>query len=86
MKKTGNKKIFFCSTALAALVLCGSILSCLQTVYDMGLMDYVPSTTPVDIKSPSFPAVQGSSILIVKLRDGAFKPALVIGDFLLDGN
>jgi hypothetical protein len=85
MRKTGNKKLFLCLTALAAFVLCGIILSCLQTVYDTGLLDYAPSTTPVDIKS-TFYAADGSTILIVKLRNGAFKTALAAGEFLLDGN
>jgi hypothetical protein len=88
MKRTENKKLFFCLAALLALVFCGSLASCLQTAYDTDLMDYVPSITPVDIKSPSFSVAGNSNILIVNLKGGAFKAASDLGNnsFLLDGN
>jgi hypothetical protein len=90
MKKTGNKKLFLLRKALMALILCGNFLSCLQAVYDTGLLDYVPSAAPKDIKSASFSVVQNSNILIIKLKGGAFKASLSIAadrdKFLLNGN
>ncbi|MDR1249305.1 MAG: hypothetical protein LBK63_08390, partial [Treponema sp.] len=92
MKKTKNKKLFLCLTAPAALitfVICASLLSCLQADYDTSLLDYVPSTVPVDIKSSPFSVAQGSNILIVKLKGGTFKASLSLtadkDKFLLDG-
>jgi hypothetical protein len=88
VKKSGCKKALFWLAALPALVLCGSLASCLQTVYGSGIQEYVPSTTPEDVKSPTFYANSGSNILIVKLTDGAFKAASDLGgeQFLLDGS
>jgi hypothetical protein len=85
MKKIKSKKLFFCPAALAAIILCAGFFSCLQSVYDTGLMDYVPSTTPVDIKSPIFYAAQGSTSLIIKLRGGVFAASPKGSDFLPDG-
>jgi hypothetical protein len=85
MRKDENKKLFFLPKALAALILCGSLTSCLQAVYDMGLLDYVPPTTIRDIKSPPFTAVQGNNKFIVELSGGAFAASPTIGNFVLEG-
>jgi hypothetical protein len=94
VKRNGSKKRFFCQAALPAItaalaaVIAGSgvFVSCLQTAYGTGSMYYDPSTTPVDVKSPSFYSDGGAVMLIVKLANGAFKPSPAAGDFLLDGN
>jgi hypothetical protein len=88
VKRNGSQKRFFCVAAIAtALAVSGILASCLQTAYSTGSMNYDPSTTPVDVKSPSFYSDGGTVLLIVKLANGAFRtfPALEAGDFLLDG-
>ncbi|MDR1909034.1 MAG: hypothetical protein LBQ35_03880 [Spirochaetaceae bacterium] len=65
--------------------LCGSLASCLQTAYDTDLLDQVSPIIPVDIKSPSFSAVQGNNKFIVELSGGAFAASPGAGDFDLEG-
>jgi hypothetical protein len=85
MKKNKNKKLFSFPAALPVLILCGSLVSCLQASYDTGLLDYTPPTTIRDIKSPAFNTVQANNKFIVELSGGAFAASPGIENFVLDG-
>jgi hypothetical protein len=85
MQKTGTKKIFSPLTALPVAVLCVLFASCLQTVYDMDLLDYVASTDPVKITSSYFSVETGSNVLFVRLRSGSFVDKPPYTAFLMEG-